>query len=213
MKNTIKNTIIAGLITPTFFALASEYLVVIEKEKFLVGGGEPTYTPWISKGTTCFFDKVEDDVYYGYDFTQKESCTEMQERTKTIYLDDGSQLKETESQELRTESELELVGTYLLDQCSSISGTSYDYGNGYYTLDRNDKKPDVYCDMSDGGWTFYLIPLNSKDDWKNINWMTGWTPSPGFGHKSYADINNECQNETGMDAYADYTSDTQRYIG
>lgn len=202
-------SIIAAILTTTTFS--DDFLVIIEKDQFLVGGGKPSYTPWTTVSSNCSVDKNEQDVYFNYPFTQKETCEETQERIKTTYLEDGSELKEKETQKITTNSETDLVGTYMADQCSSISGTSYDYGNGYYTLDRGNKNPDVYCDMSDGGWTFYLIPLNSQNDWKNVNWYVGWTPSPGFGFTNYTDINNKCLNETGLDTYADYTSSSNTY--
>jgi len=100
-----------------------------------------------------------------------------------------------------------VVGTYLASSCSEIVGTSYDEGNGYYTLDLTSKQPNVYCDMSDGGWAFYLISSNPSDNWNSINWDT----TSYLSILNDTDLNNMCLTTTGMNAFADYTSTANTY--
>ncbi len=213
----MKNKIMIGIIGVCGTAYATEgFVVLIDKNTNDYENNKTSTSEWITTNTNCSVDTTDSDVYYGVPFTKTESCSEVQERTitKTITDVDGNKSVEV-STETQTITLTPLItsetGTHLESNCEDILSNGYSNTDGYYKLDRGSKQPDVFCDMSEGGYTFYLIPLNSKNDWHNINWDLGWTPSPSFGITNSSDIENECQNEVGLPTFADYKSNSNHY--
>lgn len=214
----MKKNIITLFISSIFIAsyANSEYVVLITKENSQYQNHNEQVSDWSTISTDCSFDIYEEDIYYGISFQQTETCIENQERTITEIITDENGNKETVVKKETRENVLPTsittkTGTHLESSCENILINNYANTDGYYKLDRGSKQPNVYCDMNEGGYTFYLIPLNSKNDWKNINWNIGWTPSPGFGFTSYTDIENQCQNEVGLPTYTDYKSSSNHY--
>lgn len=214
MNKNIITLFLSGLFITSY--ASNNYVVLIKKDDSKYQNHNQEVSEWITISTDCNVDIEDNQIYYGISFQQTETCNENQERTitKTITDEDGNKTtvtqKETRIKPLSSVVH-DKVGTHLENSCENILTKNYSDKNGYYKLDRGSQKPNVYCDMNEGGYTFYLIPLNSMDNWNNINWDIGWTPSPGFGFSNYNDIENKCQSVAGLPTYTDYKSSSNHY--
>ena len=208
----MKNTMLSLSIILTTNALANNFVVVVDKDKNAYNAGSVIVSDWLEIKRSCSKDHLAEDFYYGVDFKQTETCLIEEDRTvTTIRYNNGleEEIKEIEKRTRKEMSEqLSLVGTHLESSCQNILMNGFGSKDGYFKIKRGDKEPNVYCDMEEGGWTLYLIANNSQNDWKNINWDTGWTPVPSLNINNYSDLENICLNETGLPTYADYQTTT-----
>lgn len=213
----MKNKLILSAIAVCGTAYATEnFVVLIDKKTNNYENNSISKSEWTTTNTNCSVDINNNDIYHGLVFNKTENCSEDQERTVTETTFDSNGNKQvvtrTETQTITLEPiATSETGTHLEASCENILSNGYANTDGYYKLDRGSKQPDVFCDMTEGGYTFYLIPLNAKNDWHNINWNLGWTPSPGFGITGSNDIESQCQNEVGLPTFADYKSNSNHY--
>lgn len=208
----MKKIILSLFIILATTALADNFVVVVDKDENAYNSGSVVVSDWLKINKICSYDNIAEDFYYGVDFKQIETCSIEEERTiTTTRYNNGVEevIKETEE---RTRSEvsepLDLVGTHLESSCQNILMNGFGSKDGYFKIKRGDKEPNVYCDMEEGGWTLYLIANNSQNDWKNIDWDTGWTPVPSLNINNYSDLENICLTATGLPTYADYQTTT-----
>ncbi len=153
---------------------ASEFVTILNNSEYEIVTGysyEETYTEWAKTGeVNCAKDIEEDSVYFGNNFTQTESCTEKEERTKTVekVYDNGTKVlvsttKEDQSVVLPDVITTE-TGTHLEKSCHNIIINGYGNTDGIYKLGDSNDMFDVYCDMrANEGWTLIAkVPVGNQ---------------------------------------------------
>lgn len=216
----MKKSILSISILTATVALADNFVVVVNKEQNTYKSGEIIVSDWSEVSNDCTVDIEAESIYFGIPFNQIKTCSLKESRTITeiSYDTEGNENKTDRTEERMTvvvEDPLSVLGVHLESSCQNIILNGYSSSNGYFKIKREDKEPTVFCDMENGGWTFYLIPNNSQNDWHNINWDTGWHPVPSLNINNYSDLENKCSSETGLPVFADYqtTNETFWHVG
>ena len=157
----LKKIAIATMLFPVLSHAAIYNSIITKKHNtFEIGGFETILedSGWYNINTpVCSFDLLEEDVYYGKNFLQTETCDQEQEKTittKNIY-DNGEEVIvkiEKQHQMIETSSTSNVVGIHTETTCYNILANSYSIGDGIYRITNG---LDVYCDMTtdNGGWT------------------------------------------------------------
>lgn len=142
-------------------ANASNFNVIIDQESNSYDSGiiVTEESGWENVGMkNCEVDKLESNVYFNINFTQKETCTQDMENTiitKKI-TSDGSETIIDVNKKTKTEitiNEIVKQGTHLESSCKNIKSFEATLPDGEYKLNSSGY-PVVYCDMTrnGGGW-------------------------------------------------------------
>lgn len=197
----MKKKLLVILTLTSLNATAFNYVVVVDKEKnnyeIII------HSEWSYVSNLCENDIEKSDIYYNYEREQKTTCILKEERTVQI----GNEYKK-EERETESTSKSAIKGTHKEEKCSDIVDTKYSEGSGYYELNRTTVQTRAYCNMEDGGWTVFLVPVNSQSDWKSVDWNQGTTP--GMNLMSYSSLEAKCE-EFGLPMFADYKESTSFY--
>jgi len=155
-------------------------------KNFNTGSQRTEYTNWLDDGIhyDCSFNKLTSEVYTGVGFTQIKSCSQNQNRTKTVYdiwADNSETLSATEieTQTLNENESNEAYGTLILNSCKAILDGNHSIGDGMYQLQSSGNPSfEAYCDMTtdEGGWTRIIYDgatLNTPNFKNEINELWG----------------------------------------
>ncbi len=166
MKNKKLKLLALSIISSTVFA-SNDFVTIIGEDevKYIVGGftERMEYTPWVfNREDNCQYDLNAEDFYYGVNFTQVETCDEIESRevSKIRVYDSGQEellYKKTEERISTTikKSPVNSIGVHLESSCKLILSNNYSTGSGLYPLSINNILEEKNCDMEtdNGGWT------------------------------------------------------------
>lgn len=153
-----KNILFLSIIS-TFAIYSQQFNALIKKHDFEVVEEleRIVYGNWndVNSKYDCLFDINDNDVYYGENFVQNETCSQDQERTKDTYKGTTLVSSETETQTIFITTSNNSIGTLLLNNCSQILKEGHSKGNGVYKAVTPLGNIDILCEMTidGGGWT------------------------------------------------------------
>ena len=181
----MKKIIIKSLLLIPTLSIASDYVVVVDKKENEYRNDTFSdlveYTEWIEISNECIVDIESNNVYKDKSFSQNESCTKIENRTKTTTRTySGGKIETfTEKEEKidTTNNVNNILGEHIEDSCLNALNFDSELTDGFYTIElKNSKNQEVYCDMVNGGWTLvsHIYDRDNRDDILNNSNGSAW---------------------------------------